>query len=424
MSFWREEFRSEEISYILEKIRSLRVITADGKVSMVELGVVDEWIAILVSALGIDVRTDALKASLVLDALFSPELEKSFTEEKFKAVTYRLRELRNKKNLKGYRVAFELWNAPPFLEGRTRIDDVTIGFSPSVTTSTFKKICEQRSKQRSGGSFDFFFTKKRLQDLQGCSICLAYVKADSPKDAYERASVAIYELLGILNIAKDMGKRSRRSFRLTGKLPVSEVLVAPHSTVHHANGSLAYDGFWYEDWVGGPNKKVDSADGQDGWKARYKQLSRSVARSGWRKHCKIAAVRYYKAFSNPNLEESFLGGWRLFENITGNRDEKIYTKILRASNVFEESIEYRIKGRHLALRRNLISHGHRIKVDDEETLVFQMLQFVQPFLVRFISNGFDFSSREQFWEFLDLPPNKEVRIRERDNLVSSFKCNG
>ena len=146
------------------------------------------------------------------------------------------------------------------------------------------------------------------------------------------------------------------------------------------------------------------------------RLKLGVSKSPWRNRCKSAVVRYFEAFSNPNLEESFLDGWRLFENISGSRYEKIDTQLLRASNIFENHKEYSIVGKHLALRRNLLAHGHAIKTDDHETLAFQMLQFVAPFLERYILNGFGFASPEEFWEFLELPAARVGRAVVRTEL--------
>lgn len=141
----------------------------------------------------------------------------------------------------------------------------------------------------------------------------------------------------------------------------------------------------------------------------------------WSDFCRSAAIRYFKAFSNPNLEESFLDGWRLFENISGSRYEKTETKVTRASHIFKDNVEYRIVGKHLALRRHLISHGHPINTDDEETIAFQMLQFVLPFLTRFILNGFSFGTPEEFWEFLDLPAMRSERLDEVEELQRRLK---
>lgn len=221
----------------------------------------------------------------------------------------------------------------------------------------------------------------------------------------------------MVNLAADGGKYWRSSSRVAGKLPVSDVLIGPHTTTHLESGKLSHDGFWHENWVGGPNEKALSTERTSAWEKRFQQLLLGIAKSPWRNRCKSAAARYFKAFSNPNLEESFLEGWRLFENISGTRHEKMKDQILRASNIFEDNIEYLTIGSHLALRRNLLAHGHTLKADDEETLAFQMLRFVAPFLERYILNGFNFSSPKEFWEFLDLPAQR----RERDHIRSKHE---
>lgn len=416
MDFWRKEFTSEEIALVLDKIRSSRIFSSDGKVSLAGAGSLDAWTAFLVSASGFKVRTDTLRAIIIRGVLFSPDLKADFSAKDFRDITYRLRDKYQNQGTKVYKVVFPIWNNPAFLNGAKKVDDVTVNFSPSPRTKLFKAICQERDRQRSSRDFEFFFTNERITELRKCSICVAHVRANSPADANERASEAIYELLGLANMTKDGGKHWRLSSRVSGKLPVSEVLIGPHTTTHFEDGTLTHDGFWHENWVGGPRRASPSSQNMQAWEKRYDQLTKGISRSLWRELCKSAAARYFKAFSNPNLEEAFLDGWRLFENISGSRYEKIEAKITRASNVFKENIEFRVIGKHLALRRNLIAHGHPIKIDDYETLSFQMLQFVLPFLERFILNSFSFSSPEEFWEFLDLPASKVNRSMERDEL--------
>lgn len=73
------------------------------------------------------------------------------------------------------------------------------------------------------------------------------------------------------------------------------------------------------------------------------------------------------------------------------------------------------------MRRHLISHGHSISAEDEETLAFQMLQLVLPFLTRFILNGFSFAKPEEFWEFLDIPAMRSDRLAEAEELRRKLK---
>ncbi len=416
MGFWRDGFSNEEIQYALGKIRQFRKFSPDGKVTLSGIGEVDDWSAFLVSATGFCVRTDTLREKIIRGVLFSSELDADFSETDFKNISYQLRNRYQNEDTEIYKVVFSIWNKPNFLQGIKKFDDVTINFSPSKRTRIFKKIAQERDQQRLGQKLQYFFTEERRNDLNRCSVCIARVKANSPEDAYERASEAIYEILGLINLARDAGKGWRFSFRAKGMLPVSEVLLGPHTTTHLKDGKLTHDGFWYENWVGAPKLLNLNASLQRAWSLRFNQLVEGVSQSAWRPHCKRSAARYFKAFSNPNLEESFLDGWRLFENVTGSRFEKAKDQINRASNVFEDNIDYRIVGKHLALRRNLIAHGHPIKTDDEEVLAFQMLRFVVPYMEAYILNGFSFKSLEDFWEFLDLPHSRIDRDQERNEL--------
>lgn len=416
MRFWRKEFSDEEIQFALNKIREFRSLSSEGNVSLSGAGNVDAWTAFLVSAVGLDIRTDALRTSIIRGVLFSPDLNEDFSEKDFKKVTYKLKNLYQNIETKAYRVVFPIWNKPSFLHGVKKGGDVSINFSPSTQTQVYKRIVRERFEQQSSKSFLYFFNDERLHDISRCSLCIAYVKANTPADANERASEAVYEQLGLVNLAKDGGKYWRSSTRVNGKYPVSEVLIGPHTTTHFDDGILTHAGFWHENWVGGPSQTQWNSDAMQSWETRYAQLARGVAQSAWRQDCKLAAARYFKAFSNPNLEESFLDGWRLFESVTGTQYEKTDERIDRASNVFENYIGKRIIGKHLARRRNLIAHGHSIKADDEEVLAFQMLQFIAPYMECFILNAFSFKSPRDFWDFLNLPNSKEKRNKEQDDL--------
>jgi hypothetical protein len=412
MRFWHEEFTEQQIQFILDKIKAMRVPVEEGRIGLRGIGEMDIWTAVLVSAIGLQIRTDALRTTIVRRALFSPDLPLAFTEKDFRKVVHGLHnQYENEQHI--YRVVFPIWNQPIFLNGLRVSGDVTLNFSPTQSSKIFKKIEKERKIQRTDQFCVDFFTKERERDLQKCTLCLAEVRASSPADANERASRLLYETLGLINLAKDNQKHWRSSSRVGGKLPVSEVLIGPHTTTHFENGKLSHEGFWHEEWVGGPQSKTQSPEAMKAWEKRFQQLVEGVNRSHWQEDCKSALARYFKAFSNPNLEESFLEGWRLFENISGSRYEKIDNQIIRASNIFESNNEYGIIGQHLKLRRNLMAHGHAIKADDEETLAFQMLQFVIPFLQLYILNGFKFESTKELWDFLDLPAQKQDRTSMR-----------
>jgi hypothetical protein len=415
MKFWRSEFSATEVNFVLENLRSMRSVSSDGRVSFTGPGELDSWTAFLISASGFDVRTDALRVKIIRGALFSAELKADFSEADFKEVCYRLRYKYESVDIKAFKVAFPVWNCPPFLGGVKKIEGVTLNFSPSPDTRLFKTILRERGKQRSDRVFRNHFTAGVVDALSKCSICIAHVFASCPEDANERASEALYQLLGLVNLANDVGKHWRISVSAEGTLPVSDVLIGPHTSTHDTKGNLTHRGFWRERWKRTPNVPSLNNRNIDIWSKRFIQLYDGLQNSHWKSSSKKALVRYFKAFSNPDLGEAFLDGWRLMENVSGSKNEAASLKIKRIANVFEDDIEKRIITKHLYLRRNLISHGHPIKNDDEETLAFQMLQIVIPYLELYILNGFSFKSEQDFWKFLDLPSSKEERTdRQRD----------
>lgn len=146
MNFWRTEFSRDEISLIFDQIRPHRIISPDGKVSISMASDIDSWIAILVSASAFDASSDAIRTRIIKGALFSPDLEANFSEKEFRDVVYRLRHKYQVQHACTYKVVFPIWNAPAFLTGTKRVDDVHLNFSPSPRTKVFKKINKERNE--------------------------------------------------------------------------------------------------------------------------------------------------------------------------------------------------------------------------------------------------------------------------------------
>lgn len=414
MVTWRKEFTPSDFNFILDTLRKMRVKEDNGTISFRTEGFSDRFIltSILASAVDFDVRTDALRTTIVKRALFSPDLPLDFTEEQFRGIVHKLRNQCQDGELeKLFIVALPVWNLPGFLNKLKKMGDVTLDFSPNQSSDFFKTIVQERNKQQE--SLENHFTEDRKRDLNKCSLCLASVRANSPADANERASQAVYEILGVLNLVADYEKYWRLSTGILPILPISDVLIGPHTTIHCEDGTLSHDGFWYEDWAGGPPPRTLEHKKMEAWEKNFWRLLTCVDDSEWKKECKFAAALYFKSFSNPNLEASFLEGWRLFENISGAQYEKIDKKILRASHIFKAKNEYHVLGQHLRVRRNLLTHGRAIKANDEETLAFQMRQFVAPFLVNYIENKYKFKSPGEFWEFFDLPVQSKERTAKR-----------
>lgn len=413
MGFWKKEFTQAEIDFVLGKIKETRIVDVNGKVSFRGF-FSEQWTPVLLSAVGFDVRTDALKRHIINMTLWSDHLSEDFSKQDFVALAYRLRNKFQKIELTEFKVVFPICNKPNFLSGIKKIDDVTLNFTPSEDTKLFKVISEERKKQRHENN-EFF--QKHFFEISNCSTCIAHVRANNYEDASERACQALYEMLGLINLVKDLGKSLRISFG--GSLnfvPVSEVLIAPHITSHFKNGKLTHTGFWAEYWNREPRRIQMNSNQMENWRKGFQMIEQALSKSKWKTHCKLAAAKYFKAFSDPNLDRSFFNGWKLFENIAGTAREEIQTKIERASNIFEDQMHFKLLGKHLALRRNLITHAEQIQLGDNEIIAFQMREFTACFLEFFIMNHYSLKSVDELWALLDLTRSKPELLRRRSVL--------
>ncbi len=411
-SMWRDDFTPKEIKYVFSELNKVRSVSPEGTISYTSGNDYEGLISCLVSFFDLDTPTNALRRAIVRDALSSPELPDDFTEQDFRKVAHRLRAQYTRQNRGEYRVVFPIWNRPSFLPKLMRRNGAVINFHPAQTTRLYKRILKVRSAQSSEQFYLHHFLKEYCSDLSLCDISITSLSAHDPYDAFEKASLAMYEILGLLNLARDGEKFSRDSYSTKGNYPVSDVLIGPQVTVHNTDGVLAWNGFWHSPWNGGARPMSFTPNYEASWSKQFKTLDEGVKRSLWRNECKNALVNYFDAFSNPNLRECFLEGWRLFEVISGSQDEKTEKKIVRASHMFVEDVEYRVIGKHLRIRRNGIVHGNPIEVYDDESLAFQLLRFVVPYLRFYILNGFNLRSVAELYEFLDLPPSRDLRQKK------------
>ena len=301
-------------------------------------------------------------------------------------------------------MAFPLWHKPPFLTGIRKTGDIILNFTPSKKSGHYRKILWERGLQQKYSHLKSHFTEKRLSELNNCSLCFALVRSSSHQQAFEQASEALYETLGLVNMVVNR-EWSVSTNSIEGKLPVARVLVGPHITIHGSDGSLDYDGFWSENWSTGPpmpNWDIGI------WEEQFNKLTNGMKKSPWAEDCKLATRKYFEAFSNPNLEESFLDGWRLLELIAVPKLEKYDKKIERVSKVYNQLELPLVTGKHLKFLRN-----HRpIEANDGETLAYQMAHFITGFLIRYIVNSYSLKSRKDFWKLLDLPIAGKKYLRE------------
>lgn len=389
-----------DLEVALRAVSRDRTVHPDGSIASRSFVTVDRWESYLSSALEANGASQAFLDTVIKKSLHHKQ---EMTEGEFLSVCNR-KATALLKTRDTFRVLFPVWPKKEILSGKWWIGDVMINFSPSTATSFYKKSLSERMRVASSVPEG----EKYFRLAIGCPLAVATVKAINQLDAFERAEVALSVILGMHSRYL---RRGPYIIPKTSRKPVSLILIAPFMTVHQSNGKLQSEMVWYEDWREEPNEVKKDYDQLQRVISAVNLLWLAVKRSKWRERAEIALIKYYKAVSIADGEDSFLETWRLLEYIGGSDSTRYETLIRRAAFYFEEADEMYQLGQHLMFRRNAISHGKRIQSDDGEAIRFQMIEFVEPLLDSFLRNPFEFLSLEEFWSFCDQPVEKEKRER-------------
>lgn len=396
----KENFK---LDLMLSRLSAARKILPDRSISFTKLGEIDQYESYLRSAIVIEGMSDAFSSAIIKEAM---NAEQNFTSEQFIARCRQIATAHIQNDLKDYKVAIPIWGSNGLKLQRRRWGNTSITFNIKKTTNFAQKLITERARQLEEHGDSASFIPNEVADLP---LALCSVKAINVFDAFEQAENAISIELGLHALTSSRGKFF---YPTNSDLPIITILKAPHMSIHDRTGKLSTKIFWYNNWprkLSNVQRKPDQAElifrNSEKVRNRLKNIP-------WRRDAELALARYYLAFSQSDLESSFLDGWRLLEAIAGQKVEKSQTLIKRASWFFADSDEKYQFGLHLLERRNLISHGRAIKDENKECLAFQMKELLTPIFHAFLTNPFNFRRKEEFWRFCDLPIDKGERERQ------------
>jgi hypothetical protein len=395
------EKKGFNIKLVLDRLSQSRELKSDGSISISRFGLLEDYEAYLRSAIEFKGKTDAFARRVVRKAMSS---EQEMNPDRFIEHCRRISGI-EENSQRVFKVLFPIWGSVGALSGRRRWGDVSITFDINRDSRFAQKALLDRAKQlkrhidRSARVFENF---------DNLPLALCTVKGADVYDAFEQAENAISKELGLYSLISQRGQ-----FIVTSEpdRPINTILLAPHMTVHDASGSISADIIWYNRWPTSMTSKTRSVAELERIFKNVDRVRRSIRDLPWRDRAENALIRHYSAFSQCDLESSFLDGWRLLESVGGNGAEKGETLVRRASWFFEDR-EFQFEvGRHLMERRNLISHGRPVRDESNESLAFQMKRFLRPLLLSFLTNPYKFQNLDEFWGFCDLPVDRQVRAR-------------
>lgn len=410
-------YRDEKSADVaLNMLRGMRRIDDDGKIYLSTQSLFvehDDAESILLSSIDFGPNTSVADAEAILHrTIFSDLLRIKFSKNDFLAEANKQRQLLRARDLRPFRVVYEVQGFPSFKRRFLRMDNVTLDLKPSLQGSFGMNAAQDRAeKRKASAEIGEFQTHGKTQPL------VALVRATNGGTALEEASYCAEQVFGLLNYLINRGQSWRKSFH--PRNPINSLRAVPLITAHHRTGASAFDGFqYYSTWVEPRQVRLKENQHQV-YENLFWRIWDTVQNSAWRESAQEALVMYNDAFDKPDLGEAFITGWRLLEALTGSEAGKTDKIITRASATFAESDFAEAMLRHLRFRRNEIIHRNR-KYEDGEVLAFQLKRMLEPIMLIYLENPFSFRSKEELWRFLDLTPN-EAKIEELERFAANAR---
>jgi hypothetical protein len=237
-------------------------------------------------------------------------------------------------------------------------------------------------------------------------------------EASDNAFTSINLLRGIWNLVATFGAW-RYSFSEDQK-PLGVVHKGPISTLHHLDGKLVDDVYWYE-----PSflEETDLWEPKDGWRQLEENRRHVMSRMkhyGYRKDLESILVRYAVALDNGNLSVAFLQLWSLLEKVTDTIGSNYDETIRRTTWGWEDRQEAAEMLNFLRSRRNQFVHSAAVgKSHDQAT--YLMKHMLEPHLMRLVRNSFEVESLEEYGKYLSLPSTVDSLEKQKRRLGHALR---
>jgi hypothetical protein len=208
--------------------------------------------------------------------------------------------------------------------------------------------------------------------------------------------------------------------------PLGVIHTGPIHTLHTPDGRLVENLFWYDPDFSG-DRPIFTGDAE--WarieKSRRAAMKRLTAHH-YRHELEALLIRYAIALDQPNPSLAFLQMWSLLEKITNTVGAKYDETIRRAVWVYSKNSRSIAKDVLESLRylRNQYVHSGRAG-DHCDGVAYLLKDFVEPHLIRLISNPFKVRSLEEYGELLTLPTDLatlEERRRKMQRAIRMMKA--
>jgi len=209
-------------------------------------------------------------------------------------------------------------------------------------------------------------------------------------------------------------------FDNTHSKPIGVIHNGPIHTIHHPDGSLAADTFWYEISYRGDQDVFKPKNGWEQLEKNRRWTTSHIRRLAYCQDLENIIVRYVTALDHSDMDVAFLQVWSILEKITDTVGGRYDDTIRRAIRIFSDRTIAKETLESLRLRRNQLVHAAR-SGENSEQIVYAIKQVVDPHLRILIRNEYGVHSLEEYGEYLDLSTDIEFLKRQRRHLNTALR---
>ena len=244
----------------------------------------------------------------------------------------------------------------------------------------------------------------------------------SIQSATDNALNSLNLLRGLWSLFATYGSWTMR-FGSPPRKPIGVIHTGPIHTLHFTDGRPVNDDlYWYEPSYTQEQELFKSSNRWEQIEKDRRWAMRKLTVLDYRSDLKALLIRYAVALDQPDMEAAFLLMWSILEKITNtigtNYDEMIkrtiwsYTSADRplAQDILE-SIRHR--------RNQYVHSGKTGEYSDQAAYLIK--SFVDPHLLKLISNPFKIRILEEYGEFLALPTNVATLEQRRRKLSQALR---
>lgn len=239
------------------------------------------------------------------------------------------------------------------------------------------------------------------------------VKGRSTVEAADKALDRLDFIRGVWNLYHNRKTDIRMS--MGSRDPVNQIILGPLHTLHHRNGTLATESWWYEPKYRNAIKLYNGAAKIDSMQKFMLNFCHLLRKSAYKQDIVHAVLRYVRALDTEDWDDSFLRLWGVLEFLTGTQADASKLTIRRTSYMFSDREYVNQVLSHLRDYRNKSVHEGS-ESGDIESLMYQLKNYVERLIEFHVANKFRFSSISDAAKFLDSPNEKDAIDKQISRL--------